>query len=247
MTHPATAIENAPVHKPRPMVDLLVSIVIPSVILMKFSGNNAFGATTALIVALAFPLGWGLFERFRYKTFNFIAALGLISVVLTGGIGLLQLDPQWLAIKEAAIPGLLGIAVLVSTRTRYPLIRTLLFNPTVLDVGKIKQQLETLGNTSAFEDRLSNATYLLSATFLFSATMNYCLATWIVTSPAGSAAFNEELARLTLLSYPVIAIPSMLMMLAIFYYLWRTIHSMTGLALEEILASRHRKSQRHNI
>ena len=247
MTHPATAIKNAPVHKPRPMVDLLVSIVIPSVILMKFSGNDAFGATTALIVALAFPLGWGLFERFRYKTFNFIAVLGLISVLLTGGIGLLQLDPQWLAIKEAAIPGLLGIAVLVSTRTRYPLIRTLLFNPTVLDVGKIKQQLENLGNTSAFENRLLNATYLLSGTFFFSATMNYSLATWIVTSPAGSAAFNEELGRLTLLSYPVIAIPSTLMMLAIFYYLWRTIHGMTGLALEEILASRHRKSQRHNI
>jgi len=27
----------------------------------------------------------------------------------------------------------------------------------------------------------------------------------------------------------------MLMMLAIFYYLWRTIHGLTGLALEEIL------------
>jgi len=77
--------------------------------------------------------------------------------------------------------------------------------------------------------------------------MNYSLATWIVTSPAGSAAFNEELGRLTLLSYPVIAIPSTLMMMAIFYYLWRTIHGMTGLALEEILASHHRKSQRHNI
>jgi hypothetical protein len=229
------------------MVDLLVSIVIPSVILMKFSGNDAFGATTALIVALAFPLGWGLFERFRYRAINFIAVLGLISVLLTGSIGLLQLDPQWLAIKEAAIPGLLGIAVLVSTRTRYPLIRTLLFNPAILDVRTIKQQLENIGNTSAFENRLLNATYLLSGTFFFSATMNYSLATWIVTSPAGSAAFNQELGRLTLLSYPVIAIPSMLMMLAIFYYLWRTIHGMTGLALQEILASNHRKSQYHNI
>ena len=247
MTHPAAAARNAPVHKPRPLVDLLVSLVIPSIILMKFSESDAFGATTALIVALAFPLGWGLSERFRYKTLNFIAALGLISVLLTGGIGLLQLDPQWLAIKEAAIPGLLGIAVLVSTRTRYPLIRTLLFNTAILDVGKIKQQLENPGNTSAFEKPLLNATYLLSATFFFSATMNYGLATWIVTSPAGSAAFNQELGLLTLLSYPVIAIPSTLMVLALLYYLWRTIHGMTGLALEEILASNHRTSQYDNI
>ena len=115
------------------------------------------------------------------------------------------------------------------------LIKTLLYNPTIMNVEKIKLKLEQLGNTIAFESRLLKATYLLSSTFFFSATMNYILARWIVTSPAGSTAFNEELGRLTLLSYPVIAIPSMLMMMAIFYYLWRTIHGMTGLKLEEII------------
>lgn len=235
--NPAALTQKSPDRKPRPLVDLLVSIVIPSLILMKFSGDNDLGASGALIVALAFPLSWGLYELLKYRKFNFIALLGLISVLLTGGIGLLQLDPQWLAVKEAAIPGLIGIAVLVSTRTRYPLIRTLLYNPAVMDVGKIKQKLENSGNTRVFEVRLLNATYLLASTFLFSATMNYILAKSIVTSAAGSAAFNEELGRLTLLSYPVIAIPSMLMMMAIFYYLWRTIHGMTGLALEEILVS----------
>jgi hypothetical protein len=219
------------------MIDLLVSIVIPSVILMKFSGAEDLGATTALIVALMFPLGWGLFELAKYQKFNFIALLGLISVLLTGGIGLLQLDPQWLAIKEAAIPGLIGIAVLISTYTPYPLIRTLLYNPKLLDVGKIRQKLDEHGNDSVFETRLQNATYLLSGTFLFSSVVNYTLAKWVVTSPAGSAAFNEELGQMTLLSYPLIAIPSMLMMMAIFYYLWRTIHGLTGLSLEEILVS----------
>lgn len=219
------------------MVDLLISIVVPSIILMKLSGDDALGASTALVLALAFPLGWGLYELFRYRKFNVIALLGLISVVLTGGIGLLQLDPQWLAIKEAAIPGLIGIAVLVSTRTRFPLIRTLLYNPTIMDVNKIQQKLEALGNSAAFEARLLNATYLLSATFFFSSLMNYILAKWIVTSPTGSAAFNEELGQMTLLSYPVIAIPSMLMMMAILYYLWRTIHGMTELSLEEMLIS----------
>lgn len=230
-----TSTQKVPDHKPRPLIDLLISIVIPSIILMKFSGDDALGASAALIVALAFPLGWGLFGLLKYKKFNFIALLGVISVMLTGGIGLLKLDPQWLAVKEAAIPGLIGIAVLVSTRTRYPLIRTLLYNPGIMNVGKIKQKLENLGNTAAFESRLLNATYLLGGTFFFSSVMNYILAKWIVTSQAGSTAFNEELGRLTLLSYPVIAIPSMIMMLAIFYYLWRTIHGMTGLALEEIL------------
>jgi intracellular septation protein A len=236
MTDPAvTATQKSHGHKSRPLVDLLVSIVIPSIILMKFSGDDALGATTALVVALAFPLGRGLYELLKYKKFNFIALLGLISVLLTGGIGLLQLDTQWLAVKEAAIPGLIGIAVLVSTQTRYPLIKTLLYNPRILNVDKIGQKLDKLGRTEMFEARLLNSTYLLGGTFFFSAVMNYILARWIVTSPAGSAAFNEQLGQLTLLSYPMIAIPSMVMMLAIFYYLWRTIHGMTGLALEEIV------------
>ena len=66
-----------PEHRPRPMIDLSVSLIIPSVILMKFSGDDGLGASAALMTALAFPLGWGLFELFRYRKFNFIALLGL--------------------------------------------------------------------------------------------------------------------------------------------------------------------------
>jgi len=228
-------MKKPPEHKPRPLVDLLTSIVLPSIILMKLSGEDDLGASGALITALAFPIGWGLFELVRYRKFNFIALLGLVSVLLTGGIGLLQLDTHWLAVKEAAIPSLIGIAVLVSTRTRYPLIKTLLYNPKIMDVDKIKHKLEELGKTVAFEARLMKATYLLAGTFVFSAIMNYGLAKWIVTSPAGSAEFNEQLGQMTIYSYPMIAIPSMLMMMTIFYYLWRTIHGMTGFSLEEIL------------
>jgi intracellular septation protein A len=227
--------ENIPTHKPRPLVDLLVSIIIPSVILMKFSGDDALGASSALLVALAFPLAWGLFELVKYKKFNFIALLGLLSVILTGGIGLLKLDTQWLAVKEAAIPAIIGIAVIISAQTRNPLIKILLYNPRIMDVEKIKLKLDELGNTRLFEGRLLTATYLLAGTFFFSAMMNYILAKWIVTSPSGSTAFNEELGQMTLYSYPMIAIPSMLMMMAVLYYLSRAINNMTGLTLTEVL------------
>ena len=113
-------MSNTPQHKPRPFIDLLVSIILPSIILMKLSGEEHLGAAGALITALAFPLAWGIFELLKYRKFNFIALLGLISVLLTGGIGLLQLDLKWLAIKEAAIPSIIGLGVLVSTFTKYP-------------------------------------------------------------------------------------------------------------------------------
>ena len=227
--------QKTPEYKKRPIFELIFNIVIPSVILMKFSGAEDLGATKALLVALYFPISWGLYELMKYRKINYIALLGLISVLLTGGIGLLQLDSQWLAVKEASIPALIGIAVLVSTKTRYPLIKTLIYNPKIMNVDKIKERLDEFNNARIFEARLLNATYLLSSTFFFSAVMNYILARWMVTSPAGSSAFNEQLGQMTLLSYPVIAIPSMLMMLAIIYYLWRTIQCLTMLKLEEIL------------
>ena len=231
-------MQSTPQHKPRPMIDLVVSILLPSFILMKLSGDDELGATGGLVLALAFPIGWGLFELIKYKKFNFIALLGLISVLLTGGIGLFELDNKWLAIKEAAIPGLISVAVLVSAFTPYPLVKTLLFNPEVLDVEKIKQRLEEKASMPLFENRLMKATFFVAGSFGFSAVMNYILAKWIVVSAAGTPEFNEELGQLTLYSYPMIALPSMLMMGGIFYYLWRTIHDLTGLELEEVLASK---------
>ncbi|MAB24665.1 MAG: MFS transporter [Pseudomonadales bacterium] len=225
-----------PQHKSRPMVDLLVSILLPSIILMKFSGEADLGASKALILALALPLCWGLFELIQYRKFNFIALLGVVSVLLTGGIGLLKLDPQWLAVKEAAVPGVIGIAVLVSTRTRYPLIRTLLYNEKVINVARVQERLQARGQVEIFNQRLLRATYFLAGTFFFSSVMNYIVAKWIVISPAGTEAFNEELGQMTLVSYPMIAIPSMIMMMAILFYLWRTIHGLTGLKMEEIMA-----------
>lgn len=236
---------DSPDRQAHPLLDLIISIAIPSVILMKLSGEARLGADGALLLALAFPLGWGLLELVRNRKLNWIALLGLASVLLTGGIGLLKLDTQWLAIKEAAVPGVLGLAVLISTRTRYPLIRTLLYNPKVLNVARIQEQLEQRGLSEQFEARLQRATLWLSGTFFFSSAMNYALARWIVVSPAGSEAFNAELGRMTLLSYPMIAIPSTLMMVAIFYFLWRTIHGMTGLRLEDILAQPGHGQRQH--
>ncbi len=225
-----------PRHKPRPLIDLMVSILIPSIVLMKFSDAGHLGAPGALVVALAFPAIWGIFELLKYKKYNFVAILGVFSVLMTGGIGLLKIDTQWLAVKEAAVPGLIGLVVLISARMRHPFVRALLVNPAVLNIEKIHDTLRENNGTEKFEGCLLRATYLLSATFFFSSCMNYILAKWIVVSPSGSMAFNEELGRLTLISYPVIVVPSMIMMGGLFYYLWRTIRGLTGLRFEEVIS-----------
>ena len=221
--------------KPNPLVELAITLLIPSLILMKLSGPDDLGPLNALLLALVFPLAWGLRDLVLQHKFNLLATLGLVSVLLTGGIGLLQLDPKWLAVKEAAIPGIIGLIVLGSTLTRYPLVKTLLYSPAVFDVARVQEQLAARGSLAAFEARLLRATWMLGGTFFFSAALNYFLATYLVVSPPGSAAFNEELGRLTLLSYPFIALPVTLMMGFVLYYLARVIREMTGLQLVDLL------------
>jgi hypothetical protein len=218
-----------------PLLEIAVTLLIPSLILMQFSKPEHLGVAGALVVALAFPIAWGVRQLAQTHTFSLFAGLGIVSLLLTGGIGLLELDTRWLAVKEAAVPGVLGLIVAGSALTRRPLVRVLLYTPLLLDTGKIDAALAERGHLPAFEARLRTATWMLAGSFAFSSVMNYILATWIVTSPAGSASFNEELGHLTLLSYPMIALPATLIMMAVLWYLAIGVKRLAGLSLSDAL------------
>ena len=221
--------------KPNPLLEIGITVLLPAFILMKLSSPERLGTLGALLVALAFPLAWGMWDGVRRRKLNWFSVLGVVSTLLTGGIGLLALDAQWLAVKEAAVPGLIGVAVLGSTFTRSPLIRVLVFNAQLFDVEKVNQALAARRNTVPFELRLRTGTFLLAGTFFFSSAANYLLARYVVSAPAGTEAFNEQLGRLTLMSYPIIAIPSMLMMMGLMFWLARGAKQLTGLELGDML------------
>jgi intracellular septation protein A len=216
-------------------LELIYNIVIPSVILMKLSGPEYLGSVYALVVALLFPIGYGLHDFIKNKSMNFISLLGFLSTLLTGGIGLFELDVQWLAIKEAAIPSAIGLVVLISGFWGKPLIAKVLLNPLLFNLDLIYQTLSNKNKTDEFKAKIQWANHLLSITFVFSATMNYLLAKWIVVSPAGTTEFNEQLGEMTMLSYPVIAIPSMVMLIAIMFYVVKSLMKLTGLKLDQVL------------
>jgi len=54
-------------------------------------------------------------------------------------------------------------------------------------------------------------------------------------SPGGTPEFTAELGRMTWLSWPVIALPSMAVTMAIFWRLMSGIQELTGLELEDLL------------
>jgi MFS family permease len=228
-------MNDTPERRESMLLSLGVNIVIPAVILMKLSGEGALGPVGGLIVALAFPLTYGVVDFARRRQWNIISILGLISVLLTGGIGLLQLDPKWIAVKEAAVPAVIGIAVVLSLRTRYPIVRTFLYNDKIIRVREVDEALARHGNREAFEQTLVNASWMLAASFFVSSVLNFVLAKMIVKSQPGTVAFNEELGRMTALSYPVIVVPSMIIMMAALWYLFSRIQRLTDLELEQIL------------
>lgn len=221
--------------KPSFFIELMFNIVVPSVILMKFSDEAQLGAVLGLIVALLFPISFGLWDLNRRKTVNFFSVLGLVSVLLTGGIGLLQLDPQYIAIKEAAIPACIGVGVWLSQFTKYPVVEKLLLNPDLVNVEKLQKRLAERKQTAAFAQVIKRAGIGVSGGFFLSATLNYILARMIVVSPAGSEAFNQELGRMTALSFPVIVLPVMLILMGSVFYLFWQISRLTGESIEHFL------------
>lgn len=215
--------------------NLIINVAIPAIILSRFSGDDALGPVWAVVVALAFPLLYGLWELKQSGKVNFFSILGIISVLLTGGISLLQLPPSYIAIKEALIPGLIGVIVLISQYTPFPLVKKLLINPELLDMDKLQQALDARQNRAEFDKRMGRAGYIVAASFFLSSLLNYILAKAIVVSQPGTTAYAEELGRMTWLSYPIIVLPSMIMLMGAIIYMFRQIGRLTGQPLEDFI------------
>src|SRR5690606_41414891 len=73
-----------------------------------FPTRRSSDLSLSIVFALAFPIGYGLWDLRQSGKINPFSVLGVVSVFLTGGISLLELDPQYIAIKEAAIPAIIG-------------------------------------------------------------------------------------------------------------------------------------------
>lgn len=220
--------------KPSMLGNLAFNIIIPTVIMTKFSSDNYLGPVYGIVVALAFPVTYGIRDYLKSHKPNFFSILGVISVLLTGSMSLLQLDPEYIAIKEAAIPALFGLATLFSIRSKYPLVKTFLYNDQVLQIEKVKLALKEHQSEQDFEHKLGNASYLVAASFFLSSVLNYGLAKYILVSAPGTVAFTEELGKMTALSFPIIAVPSTLVLLAAMMYLLHHIQKLTHLQPEDI-------------
>jgi hypothetical protein len=235
--------ENPPARK-KPenlLLSLALNIVLPALILMRGESWFGWGPVLVLVVGLAFPLGYGLYDLRRRHKINFFSVLGVISVLLTGGIGLLKLPPELIAVKEAAVPLAFGLAILLTAKSKKPLVKLFLFNDDIFDTAKLEAALDARQQRPAFDSLLQRCTLWVAASFGLSAILNFILARIIVTSPGGTPTFNEEIGRLAIWSFPVIVLPCMIVMMFALFQLLKGIQTMTGEEMEGFLRNPPKK------
>ena len=216
--------------------NLAFNIIIPVVILTNLSSDEYLGPAWSIVAALIFPIGFGIWDLKQTAKINPFSVLGIVSVFLTGGISLLELPAEYIAIKEATIPAIIGLAVLFTQRTSKPLLKVFVLSEQIINWQNLNQSLANAGATDLFEKKMAISSYIVAGSFFLSAALNYILAKVILVSPPGTSEYTEELGRMTALSYPVIVIPSMLMLITALWYIFSQIKKLTGEDLEKFLA-----------
>ncbi len=215
------------------LLNLVFNIALPMLILSKLS--DRLGSMNALFLALAFPLGYGVYDFATRRSFNFVSVLGFVSTLATGGLGLMKLEPFWFAVKEASVPALIGVAVVVSQFTKRPLVRQFLLNDQVINLPRVDAALDAHGMRPAFDALLRASSVLLAGSFLLSGFLNFALARYLITAMPDTPEFNAQYGKMLAWSWPVIVVPSMAMMMFALWRLVKGLEKMTGLGLDEIL------------
>jgi hypothetical protein len=159
-----------------PLLSLLLNIVLPVIVLTRLSDVELLGPVIALVIATALPLGYGIYDYIQRREINLFSSLGVISVVLTGSLGLLKANAIAIAVKEGLIPLVLGGAFVLSARTETPLLRKLLLTPQVMDVKAIDHYVKKNEKESDFDQLLWRSSLLMGLAMLVASVLSFLVA-----------------------------------------------------------------------
>ena len=95
-------VEETASKQPHPLIDLLLTVILPSTVLEILSEPERLGPSWALVIACLLPLGYGIYCWATKAGLNFFSILGLVAVIVTGGLGLLKLSAVWFGVKAVA-------------------------------------------------------------------------------------------------------------------------------------------------
>ncbi len=221
-----------------PLIVILIAVLIPSIILMKFSKEGILGHGSVLLISISFPLSLGIYKYIIERKIDLFAAIGFLSVILTGVLGLLKANVLWFAIKESLLPLIMAISFFFSLKTDNPLITALFLNNMNLDL--IEEKLNDKSLHAEFNRIIFNTNLFFVGTFTISAVLNFVLTFLVMKSPPGSDQFLKELGKMDLIALPVTAFPAVIIsIIATLYFLYSTSH-LISCPIENITKKTHR-------
>ncbi|MFD2257566.1 VC0807 family protein [Luteolibacter algae] len=248
-----------------PLANILINVLIPVLALSYLSKDPEvqqllgkavkpwhIGPLKALIVALIFPISYGLWFFAKTKKMNFFSGLGLFSVLLTGGLTLFLWNKDGtikenaavlFGLKEASIPFVLGIAIVASHWSKTPLLRTFLYSDSLFDINKIESKVDLLGKQADYQRVLFSATLLFSASFFISTLLNFGLSMYFLgdldhLATNAREVYNAKVAKITGWGFAVIGVPIMAFLFFTLRKLLKGLREITGLADEELMMPR---------
>ncbi len=229
--------------KENPLVAIFLTIALPVAVLNQLTKRlGESGPLVALILALAFPIGYAIWDYLNRRHKSWMALLGVVNLLLTGGLALIKPEGIWFAVKEAAFPFVLGVGVLFSAFTEKPLMKIMTYNLPVLDIKLIDERLREFGTESHFMAHLRRSTQYFALSFFISSFLNFTLAFRIFVSIdpnlsdlEQSTILNDQIARMTWMGFVVIALPLMGFSMLVMWHLIRGIKRLTGLTFAQIL------------
>ncbi len=232
--------------KENPILSIIFNLIVPVIILKNGDSwlgvdNSFFGIETSvlvLIISLSFPFFFFINDLRLNTKVNFIAVLGFVNILLTGLIGIIGekygISRIWFIVKESIIPFIIGSLILLSMKSKSPLVKNLIYNPLIFNIQKINESL--LENSKDdFNIIFKSSTYMISGSFFMSSIIQFFLASYIVTVDPGQPKFNDQVGTMTWVSYVVVMVPCMSIFGYAIWTLIQGIKKLTGLETEQIL------------
>ena len=232
----------APPKRENVLASLLLNVLLPVMILSYCGGKSgwyAVGPKWALLIATSLPVGYQAYDWVQRRKLNVFSILGLVGVLLTGGLGLLELSAQAFAVKEAALPLVLAALFLWTHRAGNPLVKMLLMNPELMDVGLIERTITERQQQPALQQILGRATVTLAGSFVFSAALNYGVALYFLSGTIpGSEAYTAALGKVSGWGTVITGVPLLVFLVLAFQRLTRDLQRLTGLSDDQLTAGR---------
>lgn len=231
------------------LLNVLISVLAPVMALEHCSAHGdswwQVGPACAMAIALALPLGFGLYTYLRERRLETLTLVGLLGTILTGVVTLyantgegeaIRPDtPWWYAAKEALIALILSGAVLATSREKNSMLRVFVYSDSLFNIKGIEEAIDARQQQPAYQKALLCASYATAGSLLFSAIANFLLALYFllpVTSLPAAAQpveYNYAVGKMTWWGYVIIGIPLLATLFLVIRYLARRLSALSGL------------------